>query len=61
MRYGNLINLADDFVSRNVSRFQLAQLNKKAERGEGELASLTRFERGQLKKLYENKREEVGV
>jgi len=44
-------------LSKKVSRFQLAQLKEDAEKGKGELAGLTRFERGDLTDLYEKEKE----
>jgi hypothetical protein len=41
---------------RCMSRFRLAEIKKQAERGEGPLAGLTRFEIAQVEKSYENMR-----
>lgn len=60
MDFLKLQRMADDLEGR-TSPFQLAQLKKAAEQGEGELAGLTRFEMAELTRLYERKRQERGV
>lgn len=52
MNFSKLQKLADK-LSQEISRFQLAQLEKDAEQGRGELAGLTRFEIGELTRIYE--------
>lgn len=57
MEFQEMLKKADD-LSRTVSRFHLAQLEKEAEHGRGELAGLTRFEIGEITRLYEKGRED---
>ncbi len=57
MNWTKLHEKAKD-LSQRVSRFQLAELEKQAEQGAGELAGLTRFEIGELTRLYEREKEE---
>ncbi len=55
-RFTEIVRMARN-LSQRVSRFQLAQLMQEAERGRGELSRLTRFERGELERLYERERQ----
>ena len=60
MDWKELEEMAQD-LSKQVSRFELAELDRLAERGKGRLARLTRWERGEINRIYEHNRKKRGV
>lgn len=60
MQWSELEKMAQD-LSKSVSRYDLAELERLAERGKGRLARLTRFERAEVNRIYEHERQKRGT
>jgi hypothetical protein len=58
--YTDLYDLANR-LSNTISRYQLGQLKQDARQGEGVLAGLSRYQIGEVERLYEKIRLERGL